>query len=126
MSLVDAKEALSDKDKEIESLKRSFEVRASMVKGDGGYSYFVGDGGKPIGYPVCPSCDLDGRVVQLKQHLVPVQARCPRCKTEFRPISCYLPSGAGDVTLHEQERRRTNEAFAGTAARLGRLNRGIA
>lgn len=124
LAMVDAKESLADKDNEIEALKLNFQTRKELVRGDGDYLYFAGPGDKPLGYPICPTCEIDGLIVQLKQNGGSIEAKCPKCKTDFKPVSCYLPAEAGDLTLHAQEKRLSDEAFARNTSALARINRG--
>lgn len=104
LAMAEAKEDLAGKDKEIDRLKASFEAHSALVKGNGDYSYFADDNGKPLGYPVCPKCQqVDGRVIQLKQEGVSINAKCPACASVFNPVSCYLPHGSGYETKEAKE-----------------------
>ena len=106
LSLSEAREELAEKDKEIERLKASFEVRESLVKGPGDYKFFTDSDGHPVGFPICPRCEAaDGRIVQLKQDNVIIQAKCPVCSTPYRPVECFLPQPVGGpATLLEKDR----------------------
>ncbi|WP_295322366.1 hypothetical protein [uncultured Sphingopyxis sp.] len=115
LALADAKERAADRDKEIEGLRSAFEAKGNLVKGDGDYNYFAGDDGKPIGFPLCPSCDADGRIVQMKQDGPTQTARCPTCDKSYKPVTCYLIDGD---TLRAQELRRQAEGLARTNAIL--------
>ena len=87
LSLSDAKEELAKKNKEIEKLKSSFEVRETLIKGPGDYKFLTDSEGGAVGFPVCPRCEAaDGRIVQLKQDQIIIQAKCPVCSTIFRPV----------------------------------------
>jgi len=104
LAMAEAKEDLAGKDKEIERLKASFEAHSALVKGNGDYSYFADDNGKPLGYPICPKCQqVDGRVIQLKQEGASINAKCPACATVYNPVSCYLPHGSGHETKEAKE-----------------------
>jgi hypothetical protein len=120
MSMVDAKEELALKDKEIAELKANFEQRLNLVQGDGDYKYFPSDEGQPVGFPICPTCEIDGKIVQLKQNGGPTQTRCPKCKSEFEPVSCFI--AGGDGTLHAKEKRLKAEAQARSIEALNRIN----
>lgn len=124
LSLSEAREKLADKDKEIEQLVQSFEARADLVKGPGDYKYFVDVSGNPLGFPVCPTCEAKGRIIQLKQDQIIIQAKCPVCSTSFRPVECFLPhSAGGPATLLEQEGLERDAANARASAAL-RARRG--
>lgn len=124
MAMVDAKEALAEKDRLIEELKDNFQTRSDLMRGDGDYHYFPGPNGSPLGFPVCPTCEADGRIIQLKQNGRANQAKCPKCKSEFCPVSCYLPGGSQDETLHGREERLLKERNDRVTAELARYNRG--
>jgi hypothetical protein len=123
LALTDAREALSAKDKEIAELKTSFAAQAELIVSDGGYKFFRSESGQPVGFPVCPNCELDGKLVQLKQNGAVTQARCPACMTEYQPVTCFLPPEQnGDVTLLAREQRLKKERQDRTNAALARLN----
>ena len=104
LAMAEAKENLAAKDKEIERLKASFEDKTALVKGDGGYSYLADEARKPVGYPACPKCEqVDGRVVQTKEHETSGKSRCPACSAVYSPVVCYLPEESGYVTNQEKE-----------------------
>ena len=113
LAMADAKENLADKDKEIERLKASFEAKSALVAGDGGYNYLADDGGNPVGYPVCPKCEqINGRIIQTKEHEASGKSRCPACSDVYGPVVCYLPHGSGDVTKQEKESAEWSAAMA--------------
>ncbi|MEQ1868006.1 MAG: hypothetical protein ABL996_25580 [Micropepsaceae bacterium] len=104
LAMADAKESLVEKDKEIERLKASFESKSTLVPGDGGYSYLADDKGNAVGYPVCPKCEqVNGRIIQTKEHVSTGNARCPACSEVYTPVVCYLPQGSGYVTKQDKE-----------------------
>jgi hypothetical protein len=122
LALVEAKEQIFDKDKEIEALKNVKIERGNLVKGDGGYQYQANNAGAPVGFPMCPKCDpLDGRLIQLIENKVGNAAKCPACANEYKPVTCYLPTGG---TLREQQIAALNQKSAemnsrARAARVG-------
>lgn len=124
MAMVDAKESLAEKDREIEALKISFQTKSGLIRADGDYLYFPGPNDKPLGFPICPSCEADGTIIQLKQNGPANKCQCPKCKTEFCPVTCYLPADAGDETLHGKEARLLKERNDRASAALARINRG--
>lgn len=104
LALSDAKETIAHRNGEIERLKASFQTRAKLTKGEGDYDFMADEHGKPLGYPVCPKCEnIEGRVVQLKEHELSGTGRCPVCASIFRPVVCYLPQGSGFRTKQEKE-----------------------
>lgn len=104
LALAEAKDSMAERDKEIERLKAAFEAKAALAAGEGGYSYITDDGGEPIGYPVCPKCEqINGRVMQTKEHEHSGKSRCPACGDVFTPVVCYLPKGSGYVTKQDKE-----------------------
>jgi hypothetical protein len=104
MALTDAREAISERDKEIQQLRSSFEERAALVKGDGDYKYIADTDGKPVGYPICPSCEpVRGRIIQLKELDYTGQAICPGCSMTFKPVTCYLPKGSSHPTKQDRD-----------------------
>lgn len=108
LALIEAKEQISDKDKEIISIKKFLIQHKALVDGGRGYRYQANDDGKPIGFPMCPTCEQnDGRLIQLVQHGKFYGAKCPACATEFNPVSCYLPTGG---TVHERDLAQKREA----------------
>lgn len=115
LALIEAREELAKRDREIERLQSAFEAKGKLVKGAGDYNYFAGENGQPLGFPVCPSCEADGRIIQLKQDGPTEMARCPSCDKSHKPVTCYLPDGD---TLRAQESRRQAESIARANAAL--------
>ncbi|EAT09557.1 hypothetical protein NYF14_00790 [Sphingobium sp. 10 DY56-G10] len=113
LAMADAKESLAEKDKEIERLRASFESKARLVPGDGGYSYLTDENANPVGYPVCPKCEqVNGRIIQTKEHENSGKARCPACSEVYTPVVCYLPQGGGFVTKQHKESADWNAAMS--------------
>ena len=128
LALAEAKECLADKDKEIARLKADFEQSGSLYVGPGDYKFFTDSEGLPSGYPICPTCEArDGRIIQLKEDQIFIQAKCPVCSTVFRPVECFVPQSVGGPTtklkLDEQERAAAN---ARTTARIREAGRNLA
>lgn len=121
LALIDARENATELEKEIERLRATFEAKGKLVKGEGGYSYFVGENGKALGFPVCPSCEADGRIIELKQDGPTETGRCPTCDKSHKPVTCYLPDGG---TLRGEELRRQAADFARANAALQGRGRG--
>lgn len=125
LALSEAKEATAAQSKEIEALKVNFQTKGLLARGAGDYLYFAGPEGSPLGFPICPSCEADGLIMQLKQDGSPDKAKCPKCKESFQPVSCYLPSGSQDATLHDQQSRLQRERNNRSFEAFGRINRGV-
>jgi hypothetical protein len=110
LALVEAKEEIFNRDREIEALKYVKIERGNLVEGSGGYQYRANDLGAPVGFPMCPKCDpVDERLIPLIENGAGNAAKCPACLNEYKPVTCYLPSGG---TLREQqiaERNRKSE-----------------
>ena len=120
LALIEAKESMAEKDKEIAALRTNFAVQAELIVSDGDYKFFAGESGNPLGYPVCPKCELDGKIVQLKQNGGIVQARCPSCMIEYQPVTCFLPPEEGDATLRSKQEGLRSEQSARSSAALRR------
>lgn len=90
LALAEAKENMAEREKEIQRLKESFLLREKLVQDRGDYKYIANEYGEPIGYPICPKCEVvDGRIVQLKQDGGLIKGRCPACATAFSPLTAY-------------------------------------
>ncbi len=122
LALVDARENATDLENEIGRLRAAFEAKGALVKGEGDYSYFAGEDGKPLGFPICPSCDANGKIIQLKQDGAPNKAICPSCDKSFSPVTCFL--AGTDETLAARQSRLSNEALARVNAQLVDRGRG--
>jgi hypothetical protein len=126
LALVDAREALAERDATIQGLKKNFEERGALVKGDGDYSYLLNSGGERAGLPICPKCEaLHQRHVQTKQHIQIDAAKCPACDAEFKPVTCYVPAsenGGLETTTVDQYRERERQRRAENNAKIARLN----
>jgi hypothetical protein len=112
LAMAEAKEDLAGKDKEIERLKASFEAKAALVAGDGGYNYLADASGNPVGYPVCPKCEqVNGRIMQTKEHENSGKSRCPACNDVYTPVVCYINQG-GYVTKQDKESAEWSAAIS--------------
>ena len=90
--LSEAEEALASAEEEIRSRDREIRrlVEALIYRGDtverAGSRYRAADG-EPVGMPLCPVCELDGRFIT--QTFVSTKVgshnECPRCKSVFGP-----------------------------------------
>jgi len=123
LALTEAKESAANQSKEIEALKVNFETKKHLARGEGDYLYFAGPNDKPLGFPICLACETDGKIIQLKRNGAIQDTKCPKCKAEFTPVTCYLPAEAGDETLAAQHSRLQAEERARTSAKMARMNR---
>lgn len=104
LALSEAKDGVAERDKEITRLKANFEMKSALVRGVGDYDYLADANGNPLGYPVCPRCEqVDGRIIQLKEHENSGKARCPACSDVYTPVVSYLPHGSAHLTKQDQE-----------------------
>lgn len=128
LALVDARDELASKDREIAQLKSAANEAKNLVRGDGDYDFFLNEKGERSGFPACPSCLAVGRVIQMKQNISIDAAKCPSCKEEFRPVTNYIPAsengGAETTTVHrhnahvaEARRRRSNQLARANSGR---------
>lgn len=119
IALSDAKDTLAERDKEIARLKANFELKSGLVKGIGDYNFLANEDGRPVGYPVCPKCEnVDGRIIQLKEHEASGKARCPACSDVYNPVVCYLASG-GYATKQEREKAEWDAIIARSSSGTG-------
>jgi len=122
LALAEAKDGLGERDREIERLKAAFEAKAALVTGDGGYSYLADDSGKPLGYPICPKCEqVNGRIMQTKEHEHSGKSRCPACSDVYTPVVCYLPQDSGYVTKQDKESAEWSAVMRNSSSRASYL-----
>lgn len=90
LALAEARDALSEKDREVERLKAAFSERAELVVGERGYKYKKGPEGNPSGRTMCPKCEVvSGRIVEMKQDGGAMRAKCPVCDAQFYPVNSF-------------------------------------
>ncbi|MGD1878225.1 MAG: hypothetical protein ACFB13_12080 [Kiloniellaceae bacterium] len=92
LALMEAQEALSKKDAEIASLRRTFQRSTETVEAEG-YRYDKSDNGqKPTGTPYCPVClEVEGLLIRLVQaQQAPFgDLNCPKCKAKFGNVPTF-------------------------------------
>lgn len=122
-ALTEAKATIEERDKEIASLRASFEDSASLSVGDGDYKFRTDADGRKVGYPICPKCEVGaGKIVQLKQDGSYRKAKCPVCDAQFQPVTCYLP--ASEITGEiDTVAKRAAENERRSMERLAQANR---
>lgn len=128
LALAEAKEKLAENARKIVELIDNTQRRERLLSGEGGYQYRSNANGERQGYPVCPRCLSDqSKITALVQNVRVDAAKCPSCRTEYQPITCYIPPSennglettawAQHIANREEQSRKTNEA-------LERINRG--
>ncbi|MEM7779111.1 MAG: hypothetical protein AAF697_01825 [Pseudomonadota bacterium] len=118
-SQLELTERVRELEKENARLLTTSDDLADLVD-KGGYLYKQ-EGNGLIGWPACPSClNKDRRVVFMVQDRDYKSAKCPRCKSEFSPVTGYVLPGYSFADEREDKLRRRNEKLN---ARLRDLNR---
>lgn len=102
--LLEASEALSVKDTEIQKLKDGLAQRKALIPGADGYFWFDGGDGVKRGFPICPACFLTGSNVQLVRAGSSVSTSCPSCSKKFSPVDFYLEPDAKGRQVTRQEK----------------------
>jgi hypothetical protein len=78
MALVDARDRIEEKDKEIARLKKAFEFKGKTIEAHD--MLYEERDGHPIGLPFCPRCVI--KLTKLSKEADPVNARnAKRCTT---------------------------------------------
>jgi hypothetical protein len=89
LALADAKTEIESKQAEIEALIAQFQVRTATVEYRG-YKYERSADGKPLGYPYCPVCESNGKMIRTTfAGGVRGEVRCPQCKSAYRPVENF-------------------------------------
>ena len=96
IALADLQEDMAAKDREIDALRNSFDLKATLVK-DEGYDFFPDADGAPSGFAVCPRClAVDGRIIQLVRSAGGTSSsNCPQCQSAFDLHSTVRWKSAG-------------------------------
>jgi hypothetical protein len=81
VALVEAREQIAEKDREIARLKSAFQLKEHTVRC--GNHLYAGDAqGEPSGMPYCYRCEHMGVMIKLTFGKGPAM-QCPLCKSEF-------------------------------------------
>jgi hypothetical protein len=89
VALADAKAEMDGKQAEINALLDQFQVRADTVEHEG-YKYERGPEGRPVGYPFCPVCESNGKMIRTTYGGKEMfDVCCPKCKATYRNISHF-------------------------------------
>lgn len=103
VSLVEHGDRIRELEKENARLLVSTEEIGDLVE-ENGYRYRK-EGNGLVGWPACPSClETDRRVAFLVQNGTHLEAKCPRCTTEFSPVTSYLSPGFSRADKHKRDR----------------------
>jgi hypothetical protein len=91
VGVVELKDEIEVRDKEIARLKKSFEFQGSTIKKHD-MVYEAQGSGEPVGMPFCPRClNVDGRHIKLTALQKPGRpTQCPECKSDFDQQSEYI------------------------------------
>jgi hypothetical protein len=82
VALADAKAEIESKQAEIEALTAQFQVRTATVEHKG-YKYERSADGRPVGYPYCPICESNGKMIRTAYGGARSEVSCPKCKAGF-------------------------------------------
>jgi hypothetical protein len=93
VALVDARDEIEEKDKEIGRLKATFQLKADAVR-SGIFLYDKKADGSPKGQPYCTRCEqIDGVMIKLGQDAgIRGDFICPQCKTKYHYVQVYPDS----------------------------------
>jgi hypothetical protein len=90
IALVDARDEIDAKAREIAGLKAAFQLRGECVR-QGNFLYDRKSDGAPIGHPYCSRCEqIDGVMIKLTYDAGERgNAICPECKTKYRHVQVF-------------------------------------
>ena len=91
MALVDARDEIEEKDKEIARLKTAFEFQGKTIERHN--MLYEERDGHPMGMPFCPRCmGVDGRSIKLTALIETGKpSQCPQCKSKYDRQTEYFP-----------------------------------
>jgi len=120
VALLEAQDALREKDAEIDRLNGSIAAKAKLLEGPGGYMWADRGDGIRRGYPVCPACDeKEARQVTLKQAGGAHSCVCPRCDSKFKPVEYFHePDASGKQQTHSQRMAERRNRHPRTDAQI--------
>jgi hypothetical protein len=92
VALVDAREEIAEREKEIARLKAAFQLREDCVRRDN-FLYDKNPDGSPAGQPYCSRCEqIDGVMIKLTyDEGMRGNAICPQCKAKYRQVPVFHP-----------------------------------
>lgn len=90
LGLVDAQEALREKDQELSSARAKLKFKAEETTRYKGMTYDIKDG-EPAGVPYCPVCEADGTFIKLVHYTTTAGLpwKCPKCKADMQSVSTF-------------------------------------
>jgi hypothetical protein len=119
ISQIELIEKIRGLEEENARLLKSGEEIGNLIEKDG-YLYRP-SGNDVLGWPACPTCITKEKFVSLLvQNGDVTDAKCPRCLTEFSPVTSYVSPGYTRREQHLDERRRKNKAANEALSRLNR------
>jgi hypothetical protein len=86
IALIDAREEIASRNKEIDRLKEGLQFRRENTIMLEGFRYEKGQNGKPVGMPFCRRCDtIDGILIQIAETCTKdgYKGICPNCKADY-------------------------------------------
>jgi len=86
LALTEAKTEMDSKQAEIAALMAQFKVRAETVEYNG-YKYERGLDGKAVGFPFCPVCESEGKMIRVA--FAKSERCCPRCKAVYQQVQIF-------------------------------------
>jgi hypothetical protein len=89
IAVVEFKDIIDAREKEIERLKANFQLGEDCVRYEP-FLYAKGSDGMPSGYPYCSRCEqIDGVMIKLTFGGGGNDAICPECKTRFGLVQFF-------------------------------------
>jgi hypothetical protein len=90
VALVETRDELEQKDREIARLKAAFQLKAEGVRRTN-FLYDKAPDGQPKGQPYCPRCEqIDGVMIKLTyDEGMRGNAICPHCKSKYRHVQVF-------------------------------------
>ena len=90
VALVQARDDIESREKEMAKLKAAFQLREDCVRHEN-FLYDKKLDGSPRGQPYCPRCEqVDGLMIKLTyDEGMRGNAICPQCKTKYRHVQVF-------------------------------------
>jgi hypothetical protein len=91
VTLVEANDAIRERDTEIERLKGAFQLKEKTIRIENAFLYEMDDKGRPFGPPFCPRCEqVDGFMIKVVKADGPMgNMACPRCNQKYFHVGTY-------------------------------------
>jgi predicted nucleic acid-binding Zn-ribbon protein len=90
MALVEARDEIGSKEKEISHLKAAFQLKEDCVRHEN-FLYAKDVQARPSGHPYCSRCEqIDGVMIKLTyEEGQRGNAVCPQCKTKYKHVQVF-------------------------------------